>query len=371
MPKRKAPKGTFWRGPFLWGRIQAEGRDIRWSLRTDDPVVALARRKRERDRQIAISKFGDDRKTFADALEAWGTHVTRNVGPKTAQRYAVSLGKLEPFLDGLYLDEVDGAIVGQIVEGRIANGVSNSTIKRDLVALSSVLKFAQARQWRPDNPARDHMALIKERHEPIALPDPDDIRHVIAAAPGMMAALILAAWNTGCRIGELVSAKNSQIDHVRKQLTIIGKRNKLRVIDLHGWGYDEVFKSLPANPGKPWLFWHHDGEPYRTASGQFERLVNRLQAQAQKPAQPPKEQPQAFRGFRFHDLRHRHAVDWLKSGRSIYDLQKRLGHTSVKTTEIYCAYLTGEEERIVKFGPTAEGTNSGTGPTVSPKQKAD
>jgi integrase/recombinase XerD len=61
----------------------------------------------------------------------------------------------------------------------------------------------------------------------------------------------------------------------------------------------------------------------------------------------------------------------LKSGRSIYDLQKRLGHTSVKTTEIYCTYLTGEEERIVKFGLTVEGTNSGTGPTVWSKQKVD
>ena len=236
MSKRKAPKGTFWRGPVLWGRIQADGGDIRWSLRTDDPVVALARRKRERDRQIAVSKFGDERKTFAEVLEAWGTHVTRNVGPKTAQRYAVSLGKLEPFLDGLYLDEVDGAVVGEIIDGRIANGVSNATIKRDLVALSSVLKFAQARKWRPDNPARDHMALVKERHEPMVLPNPDDIRHVIAAAPGMMAALILAAWYTGCRIGELVRAKHSQIDHARKQLTVIGKRNKLRVITLRWLG---------------------------------------------------------------------------------------------------------------------------------------
>ena len=26
--RRKAPKGTFWRGPVLWGRIQAEGGDI-------------------------------------------------------------------------------------------------------------------------------------------------------------------------------------------------------------------------------------------------------------------------------------------------------------------------------------------------------
>jgi integrase/recombinase XerD len=130
--------------------------------------------------------------------------------------------------------------------------------------------------------------------------------------------------------------------------------------DLDGWGYDEVFKSLPANPNKPWLFRHHDGEPYRTASGQFERLVNRLQAQVRKPAQSDQVQLSSFRGFRFHDLRHRHAVDWLKSGRSIYDLQKRLGHTLVKTTEIYRAYLTAEEERIVKFGSSTDGTKSGT-----------
>ena len=45
------------------------------------------------------------------------------------------------------------------------------------------------------------------------------IRAKLAAAPGMMAALILAAWYTGCRIGELVRAKHSHIDHARKQLT--------------------------------------------------------------------------------------------------------------------------------------------------------
>ncbi len=50
------------------------------------------------------------------------------------------------------------------------------------------------------------------------------------------------------------------------------------------------------------------------------------------------------------DLRHLHAVEWLRSGRSIYDLQKRLGHSSIKTTEGYLAYLTPDEERTVKLG---------------------
>jgi hypothetical protein len=41
-------------------------------------------------------------------------------------------------------------------------------------------------------------------------------------------------------------------------------------------------------------------------------------------------------------------VQWLKDGGSIYDLQARLGHTSIKTTEIYLKYLTPDEGRIAK-----------------------
>jgi integrase/recombinase XerD len=50
-------------------------------------------------------------------------------------------------------------------------------------------------------------------------------------------------------------------------------------------------------------------------------------------------------------------VQWLKDGRSIYDLQRRLGHTSIKTTEMYCQYLTADEERSAK---QLAGTKTGT-----------
>jgi integrase/recombinase XerD len=46
-------------------------------------------------------------------------------------------------------------------------------------------------------------------------------------------------------------------------------------------------------------------------------------------------------------------VDYLKEGRSIYDLQKRLGHSSIKQTEEYLQFLTGEEQRIVTHGIAA------------------
>lgn len=366
MPKRKAPKGCFWRGNTLWGRIQAGGRDIKRSLRTDDPAVAESRLKVERARYIAATRYGDQRRTFQEAMESWSPFIQREVSPKTLRRYASSLAVLQPRLDGLYLDEIDKKLIGEIVEWRrlptIPTGkkkairVSNATIKRDLTALSSVMDYAVDQEWREDNPVlswlRPQMrkkTRIRERRDPIVLPSHADVRRVIERAPGLFATLIEAAWKTGARLDELVSAKRTQVNHARRQLTVIGKRNKQRVIDLDGWGYEDVFKPIPATLAAPWLFWHDAGGPYRTASGRFRAIIKSVAKQAQKQEQP-------FRPFRFHDLRHLHAVDWLKSGRSIYDLQKRLGHSSLLTTEIYLEYLTPQEQLLAKQAGTKTGT---------------
>jgi integrase/recombinase XerD len=75
MAKRKAPKGCFWRGNTLYGRIQAKGGDIKWSLRTDDPKVARSPREAERNRAIATAHYGDQRRTFDEAYDAWSTAI--------------------------------------------------------------------------------------------------------------------------------------------------------------------------------------------------------------------------------------------------------------------------------------------------------
>jgi integrase/recombinase XerD len=128
------------------------------------------------------------------------------------------------------------------------------------------------------------------------------------------------------------------------------------VIDLAPFDGYQSFEALPAYVGRdrktgkskasPFLFWHDEGERYASFAPTFNKLVNRVEERA-------KENGVEFQRFCFHHLRHRHAVDWLKSGRDIYTLQHRLGHTSIKTTEMYLEYLTAEEVRIAKFGPKA------------------
>lgn len=352
--KRKAPKGCYWRGDTLWGRFEVQGVEVRRSLHTDDGKVAEGRLKTLREKETAAVRFGDARTTWPDAVISWAQTIGGHAKPTTVKRYAVSLKQIEPYLIGLYVDEIDKRVVGDIVKRRRAREVSNATIKRDLVALSSVLAHCEDEGWREGNPALDRMRRIKERRDPIVLPDPGHMEQVIALAPGMFADLIRCAWLTGCRQDELRWMERKNLDFGRRQIAVTkAKGSKVRVIDMHA--AESVLSRMPVSLHSRWGFWHSGGEPYLNISSNFRRLVAAANQRAVDKAKAAEKLARAkgrgaqkiepdFRPFTFHHLRHRFAVEWLKSGRGIYELSQHLGHTSVKTTEIYLAYLTAEEK---------------------------
>jgi integrase/recombinase XerD len=336
----KAPRGCFWRGDTLFARVRIKGRLVRWSLQTSDPKVAAERREKGKDRVIA-DIHGDAKRSFVEVMELWATEIKKQVGPSTAKRYGCSLDQMMPWLDGKALHDVDSRLVAEIRRARAAADVTNATIKRDLVALSSVLNYAIDQGWRDDNPVLPLMRRIKERRDPIVLPNRIHLDLLIARCPGMVADVVRAAIATGARQDELLKARRDQIDHDRRVLTVIGKGAKLRAIALDPYDGYALLRGLPTFARSPLLFWHSDGEDYKNFSSQFAAIVART-------AEWAKANGIDFRPFRFHDLRHYHAVTWLKDGRSIYDLQARLGHTSIKTTEMYLRYLTPDEERVAK-----------------------
>jgi integrase/recombinase XerD len=341
---KTAPQGCFWVGQVLYGRTRVAGKLYRWSLDTDDPKIAAERRRKGKDGVVAIRRA--DAHSFATVIENWATEwLEPNKGPKTTQRYLLSIKQLVPFLEGKKLAEIDGPLVASIIKARRAKGITNATIKRDLVALSSVFNFAIDQGLREDNPVLPRMKRVEEKHHPIVLPTDADIAQVIELAPGMVKDLMRLALATGAREDELLSATWDQVDKARRQMTLIGKGRKgvkkHRVIDLKPFDGYKVLDRVAVHPKSSVLFWHSKGLAYHGFPQQFAKLRKRVERIA-------KEEGRSFRPFRFHDLRHVHAVKWLKDGRSIYDLQRRLGHASIKTTEIYCAFLTPEEDRIVK-----------------------
>jgi integrase/recombinase XerD len=279
-------------------------------------------------------------------MEDWSRWIVKQVGPKTVERYACSLDQLAPWLDGKDQIEVDAKLIATIIAER-GEQVSNATLKRDLGALSSVLNYCIDRGWRDDNPVLPRLRRIKERRDPIVLPQIEHINLAISRAPGMVGHLIRAAMVTGCRQSELRLSLRSHYDDTRRQLTVIGKRNKLRVIDLAPYDGFAVFDALPAffEMRDRFLFWHDNGQPYGdNFKSNFKKFTKRIATWAKKSGVE-------FRPFAFHHLRHWHAVQFLKDGYgTIYDLKERLGHTSLGVTEGYLDYLTADEQKRAKYG---------------------
>lgn len=339
MPARpKAPKHTYWRGDTLWARFTVAGREFRESLRTSEAATAKARVAKMMQKAVGAAQFGEDRKTWTVALIDWTDHIGKHVAPKTAIRYDCSIRQVETFFAHLYIDEIERSHIMDMRKAR-QEKVSNATIRRDLQALSSLLEFAEFNGWRKGNPAALVLKRTKERRDPITLPTQADYDFMLSRLSPTMRAITMAARATGARIGDLKSLKRTDLDARACTLTMIGKGNKRRAVEIDR-ETAETLAKLPASMLTKHLF-HFNGKEATNASFIFSKATKAAQKKAQKDKRE-------FTGFRFHDLRHWFAVDWLKSGRSIYDLQQHLGHSSVSTTEIYLEFLTVEEKEKAK-----------------------
>lgn len=341
------PKNLYIRDGTWWARFKVLGVEYRRSLRTTVQREAERRLAALRKQIEGEARFGvAEPRTFAAAAESWTLHATRDLSAKTTKRYLTSLKQVWDLLAGVHVHTVDIAKLRELVKARRANGASTATIRRDLTAVSQVLKHAAEEGWteaiNPTLAIRNQQGM-REKRDPIVLPDEGEIAAVKAKAPPRFADAIDFARETGMREDEIFGLTRKQVhgDHI----VIRGKRNKLRVIPLSRKAR-RIIEKQPPNIKAPYVFWHTDGARYASPAARFQAIKRSAAKAAQKAAQE-------FHGFRFHDLRHLFAVEYLRSKRgSIYDLQMILGHDSVTTTEIYLDHLTPDQRKAAMHGVT-------------------
>lgn len=331
-------KNLYRRGATWWARFKVRGVDQRRSLRTGVRSVALQRADTFRQ-ELSHTRFhGEPRHRWKDAADKWSAEILERVGPATAKRYSVSLGQLRPFLEELVLEQIGRKTIAAIA-GR--EGVKNATRRRDLTALSSVLRAAVHWGWLEVNPVKDFdRSMLPERRKAIRIPEAAEVAKLVAACPPGLARLVRFLEATGAREEEAAGLKHGQLDEGRGEATFLKtKTGKPRTILLKtpafpagplGVGGTKGGTAFqPRNIRGPYVFWHGPGERYRNVASRLAAIVGRL-ATAGK-----------IERFRVHDLRHRFAVLWLRAGGDIYALSRHLGHSSVKTTEIYLGYVPG------------------------------
>ncbi|MEW6123992.1 MAG: site-specific integrase [Pseudomonadota bacterium] len=321
-----------------------------------------------RENAVGRAKFSETNATWDDAIVAWAEHISRQVGsPRTAKRYADSLSLAAPFFRAIRISELGKDHINRFVAARRQKGVTNATIRRDLQAISSLLDFAEDEGWREGNPAQDKMRKLKERRDPITLPTNEDYDYVLSRLAPPYADVLRIARASGLRQGEICAIEWTHFHPESRRLMVRGKGNKQRAITLSEEA-SEIIERQPRATACPRVF-HSGGKAVWQAAFVFSRARRTAQKAAQKDGR-------AFKGFRFHDMRHLYAVEALRKGGSIYALQQHLRHSSIKTTEIYLDFLSPDEKERAKRGevdgtpPVAEKgesagvTKDGTGQPV-------
>lgn len=347
-------RNLYKRAGTYYARVKVNGRDKRRSLRTGSKTLALKKlRKILGEADHAREHKGEERHTWKSVVVEWSTAMIGAVKPDVLDRYKTSLAGLRSILDPLFIEEITTKTIARIVKHRKTDKVTNATIRRDLTAVSSVIRWCCAQGWREDNPAHAYdRSVIRERRDPIVLPDPDDIDVIAKRAGGNFGQAIKYAQFTGMRQEEVFGLERTQL---RGKVTDLSKTKtdtpRAVVNDERALG---TLKGTNLAHESKWVFWHGDpkeeAKRYRNVASRFRHLIR--EALANKTIK---------RAFRFHDLRHWYAVDYLRAGGNIYVLQGILGHASIKTTEVYLRYLTPEEQHRAKFGKGARERHKGGG----------
>ncbi len=134
-------------------------------------------------------------------------------------------------------------------------------------------------------------------------------------------------YQTGMRRSELIQLKPDDVDFAQKQLKVLGKRNKERIIPLSDRLLAEIDRYLELRSqilknGEKNLFLTEKGKPF------YDKLVyNLVNNYLSNISTKQKKSP--------HMLRHSFATHLLNRGADLNAVKELLGHSNLAATQVY------------------------------------
>ena len=271
-------------GPW-WGRFRSGGREFRQSLRTTSKAEAKRRLARWQADEEAKTHFGEGKPyVWDEALAKYLQEVLpHTVSENTAKRYLVSFRQVNDVLTRKRLCDIGHKEVMAIAQ-RV--GPSPATRRRDLTAVSQVLRAATAWGWLNSNPVRttDHAVIVKERRDPIVLPSDAEIKKFIRRCPPPLDCLARFLLASGARLDEAASLKwtNVALGIAHPYADIVGKGNKRRAVPLTELAIAAI-QDCPRHISSDYVFWHGNGKRYAQASTILARIRARTRDRMENP----------------------------------------------------------------------------------------
>jgi integrase len=308
------------------------------------------------DRQHGFGETPAERgvQTFRE----WAEHILatrRRANVRTLADYRRDLERhVYPVIGDLGLDEIDEVAVAKLIDA-LTLTLAPKTVQNIHGMVSSFLKDAVIRGKLPRNPLTGTMPAMPDiRDEDMVSLTPQEFALILSNVPDWYKPLTVLLAGTGLRWSEATALQVRDVSLLgaRRVVTVrrawkrvdgyfvLGEpktRRSRRKVSISGAVVDALIPLVASSDPGAFVFRTREGRPVRH-SNYYNRVWLPAVAAAQRcDEHSDEEKPCGCPGTltkrpTIHSLRHTH-VSWLiAEGRSIVEIQRRVGHESIKTT---------------------------------------
>ena len=301
-----------------------EGRRVRKRIGTSKRIAELALADIEVKLERKETGFAVKDRNLADFIAEYLNFAKGNKAIQSYQRDELTLRHLTGFLKVDRLGAVTPSLLEAYKADRVGKGTKPSTLNRELNTIKAMFNKALAWGALSKNPAVS-VRKLKETHKKIRYLSREEVSLLLKAAPDRMRPVIETFLHTGFRRDELIHLTWADVDFKNKVVSVQAKDGwhpkdyETRHIPLTA-RLAEVLREIPKGDDTH-VFKNGGGSPLDAdvLSHDFLRLVRAC----------------GIKNTSVHTLRHTFASHLVMNSVDLYTVQKLLGHSSIKTTEIY------------------------------------
>ncbi len=242
------------------------------------------------------------------------------------------------------LKEVNYSMIRSWIISLVDQGISNRSINRKISSLKTFYKFLLKIKEVETSPLAKHKSLKVDKKVQVPFSSKEVSEVIQNFQPEGFSEIrdqliIELLYSTGMRRAELINLKLNSVDVSGKQLKVLGKRNKERIIPL----LPSVLKTLQRYllerdelaiiKDEKYLLLTQKGNKlydtlvYRVVNNYFSRVSTKV-----------KKSP--------HIIRHTFATHLLNEGADLNSVKELLGHSSLASTQVYTHNSINELSRV-------------------------
>lgn len=271
--------------------------------------------------------------SFSEFRRQFELTQVHHVRKATMRSYLASLKTFERICGSRTLDCYTLADVETFKRKRLET-VKPTSLNIEFRSLKTAFNLAVKWQLITDNPFLKSQQVKVVERLPVYITQEEFPRFLKIVNEEVLRDVFLLAVLTGCRLGEILHLQWRDVDIVRRQLLVENrggfetKSGKCRCIPVNDQVVEMLSRRLIFQNVSQWVF-HRQGVRLNGSyvSHSFKRYARQYGFAEQ---------------VHFHSLRHTFATWCVQSGVQIYSVQKLLGHSSVKMTEVY-SHLAASE----------------------------